>query len=382
MTEPYELHEARRSTDPVLVVMLTAGSTPAARPPRRWPRCSRTSWPCDRWPRSTATRFIDHRARRPTMELRDGVNTGLVWADIELPAGSDRDGHDVLLLSGPEPDCAMATLRRRGRRRWPSSSACSMMVGLGAYPFATPHTRAARLSSTVTVARGRRQRRRYLQELRRRARRHGRRARARASPTPACPALGHVGAGAALRQRRCATRRRRVALLDGPARRRRLVVDAVGRAPGRPSIQRQRLDELVAEQRRAHRRWSASSSELYDAGASSRPRSCCGTGRHLPTGDELAAELERFLATRATPERPRRHASTGRHGHEGRRRHRHRSRARPPASAKEAEAAGYTGVWTAETCARPVPAAAARRRAHRASSSWARRSPSPSPATR
>ena len=48
--------------------------------------------------------FIDYRARRPTMELREGVNVRLVWADIELHVGRDADGHDVLTLSGPEPD--------------------------------------------------------------------------------------------------------------------------------------------------------------------------------------------------------------------------------------------------------------------------------------
>src|SRR5215207_4056727 len=50
--------------------------------------------------------FIDYRARRPTMQLRDGVNTDLIWPDIEVKAGVDLDGHDVVLLTGPEPDMA------------------------------------------------------------------------------------------------------------------------------------------------------------------------------------------------------------------------------------------------------------------------------------
>jgi hypothetical protein len=79
------------------------------------------------------------------MELRDGVNTRLVWPDIEVKSGRDLDGKDVLFLTGPEPDMAwrmfgdeVATLAHRlGVRR---------MVALGAYPFAAPHTRPSRLS--------------------------------------------------------------------------------------------------------------------------------------------------------------------------------------------------------------------------------------------
>lgn len=91
--------------------------------------------------------FIDYRARRPTMELRDGVNTRLDWPEIVMKAGRDPDGHDVLTLSGPEPDAQW--------RRFAASLAelavelgVSQAVGFGAYPFATPHTRAPRLSST------------------------------------------------------------------------------------------------------------------------------------------------------------------------------------------------------------------------------------------
>lgn len=50
--------------------------------------------------------YVDYRARRPTLELRDGISTNLVWATIELRAGRTPDGRDVLLLRGPEPDTA------------------------------------------------------------------------------------------------------------------------------------------------------------------------------------------------------------------------------------------------------------------------------------
>jgi hypothetical protein len=95
--------------------------------------------------------FIDYRARRPVLELRDGVSTQLVWPSIELRAGRAAGGKDVLVLTGYEPDMAWHRFtsavsdvaRELGVRR---------MVGFGAYPFATPHTRAARLSITCGTA--------------------------------------------------------------------------------------------------------------------------------------------------------------------------------------------------------------------------------------
>lgn len=96
--------------------------------------------------------FIDYRARRPTMELREGINTRLMWSDIELHAGHDLGGRDVLVLDGPEPDSSW--------RRFANTVGdlavqlgVTKMVALGAYPFAAPHTRVARLScSTPSMA--------------------------------------------------------------------------------------------------------------------------------------------------------------------------------------------------------------------------------------
>lgn len=96
--------------------------------------------------------FIDYRARRPTMQLRDGVNTGLSWPDIEVKAGRDALGRDVLLLTGPEPDMAW---RRFGAEVASLAQQLGVvrLVALGAYPFASPHTRPSRLSmSSPSVA--------------------------------------------------------------------------------------------------------------------------------------------------------------------------------------------------------------------------------------
>lgn len=91
--------------------------------------------------------YIDYRARRPIMELRLGVNTRLEWVTPKLLLGRDRNGRDVLLLTGAEPDAnwhrfaaeVAGLAGRLGVRR---------MLGLGAYPVATPHTRGVRMSCT------------------------------------------------------------------------------------------------------------------------------------------------------------------------------------------------------------------------------------------
>ena len=92
--------------------------------------------------------FVDFRARRPRMELRDGLHSVLEWERILLSAGADQTGRDLLVLSGPEPDMAWHRFVRTvadvaellGVRQ---------MAHFGAYPFAAPHTRPARVSITT-----------------------------------------------------------------------------------------------------------------------------------------------------------------------------------------------------------------------------------------
>jgi hypothetical protein len=95
--------------------------------------------------------FIDYRARRPVMELRDGINTRLVWPEIELKYGQDRDGNDVLVLSGHEPDAAWSRFADIASA-YAVELGVRMMVGIGAYPFAAPHSRPAQLSCSAPDA--------------------------------------------------------------------------------------------------------------------------------------------------------------------------------------------------------------------------------------
>ncbi len=285
MSEPYTLHEPLPALQsPVLVVMLTGwidASAAAA--------AAMTTLQEESAVRPLATfdgdTFIDYRARRPTMELREGVNVRLVWADIELSVGSDADGHDVLTLSGPEPDS-------QWRRFADVVSTLSVqlgvtkMVALGAYPFATPHTRDPRLSSSspspdvvASVA--------YLKN---------------SIDVPAgmgavlehafadkgVPALGiwaQVPHYVSAMSYPAAT----LALLNGLHEVAGIRVDVTA-IRQETIIQRQRLDQLVAGNDE-HRAMVNQLEELYD---SQQQTGMFGAGG-IPTGDELAAEFEQFL---------------------------------------------------------------------------------------
>ncbi len=92
--------------------------------------------------------FVDFRARRPVMELRDGLHTVLHWERILLSAGADQTGRDLLVLNGPEPDMAWHRFTR-AVADVAADLGVRQMAHLGAYPFAAPHTRPARVSVTT-----------------------------------------------------------------------------------------------------------------------------------------------------------------------------------------------------------------------------------------
>jgi proteasome assembly chaperone (PAC2) family protein len=92
--------------------------------------------------------LIDQRARRPVVHIVDGVNQGLTWPVIQVRGGTDRDGTDTCFLVGPEPDFrwnafvgAVIDLARELEVR--------QVVGLGAFPAPAPHTRPVRLAATA-----------------------------------------------------------------------------------------------------------------------------------------------------------------------------------------------------------------------------------------
>lgn len=105
----------------------------------------------DTYPVATfdADQLLDHRARRPIMHLVDGVNTGLSWPGIELRAGTDDGGNDVMLLLGAEPDHAWRGFTEAVVELAQDFGA-RMLVGLGAYPATVPHTRPVTMSVTAS----------------------------------------------------------------------------------------------------------------------------------------------------------------------------------------------------------------------------------------
>jgi proteasome assembly chaperone (PAC2) family protein len=93
--------------------------------------------------------LIDQRARRPVMRLVNGVNESLKWPRLQIRHGRDPLGQDILVLTGPEPDfrwhgfvrAVLDISERLGVR---------LCVGFGAFPAPAPHTRAVTLGSTAT----------------------------------------------------------------------------------------------------------------------------------------------------------------------------------------------------------------------------------------
>ena len=93
--------------------------------------------------------LLDFRSRRPTQRIEEGMLTSLTWPELQLRAGVDAQGNDVLLLVGPEPD-----------HQWRAFTSAvvglasefdvRMAIGLGAFPAAVPHTRATRVVTTAT----------------------------------------------------------------------------------------------------------------------------------------------------------------------------------------------------------------------------------------
>lgn len=98
-----------------------------------------------------ADELVDHRARRPRLRIDDGVRGEVSFAEPELLVGTDRLGAGVALLVGPEPD-----YRWRAFATEVAAIAAEigvrLVVGLGAFPTGAPHTRPIRLAATASEA--------------------------------------------------------------------------------------------------------------------------------------------------------------------------------------------------------------------------------------
>ncbi|MFZ1063283.1 MAG: PAC2 family protein [Acidimicrobiales bacterium] len=229
--------------------------------------------------------FIDQRARRPLARIVDGITTELTWPEIQLRYGRDGDGADILFLVGPEPDFHWSDFidvvtDAAGRFD------VRLVVGLGAFPAPTPHTRPVRVIATAPEA-----------------------------SAHLLPIIGTVtgelevpaGISAALElgfaevDMEIVTLWARVphyvaampypqasaALIDGLARVAGLTLDA-SHLRASADEARQRVDDLVTN----NPEHSSMVEQLEEAADETEGTSL---GEELPSGDELAAELERFL---------------------------------------------------------------------------------------
>jgi len=95
--------------------------------------------------------LLDHRARRPVARIADGVYTDVLWPQIELRAGKDGEGHDILVLVGPEPDHSWRSFAR-AVGELAEQLGVRLLVAMGAFPAPVPHTRSSSLVATATTA--------------------------------------------------------------------------------------------------------------------------------------------------------------------------------------------------------------------------------------
>ena len=237
--------------------------------------------------------LLDHRSRRPTARIVDGVYEDLIWPEIQLRYGHDTAGHPLLVLVGPEPDhkwraFASAVAELAG------TFGVRMLVGMGAFPAPVPHTRpgsvvatatSAELAARIGVVKGTLEvPSGILVAVERRFAEAG------------IPAIGlwarvpHYAAGMPYPEAAV------------------LLVEALGKvsdivvAPGplqeAAEATKQRLDELVANSvehsnvvSQLEARYDADMERAQGGGSELGPEAW----ENLPTGDELAAEFQRFL---------------------------------------------------------------------------------------
>jgi hypothetical protein len=233
--------------------------------------------------------LLDYRARRPTVHMVDGVQRGLTWPSLELRAATDLEGKEMLLLVGSEPD-----------RAWHHfvddvvglalDFDVRLCVGLGAYPAPAPHTRSTRMACSASTA-------------------------SLATPGYLRATLDFPGGAQAAVEQGCDARGipamglwaqvphyaagmpypgASMGLIDGLSNVAELSLP-FGDLPSQTDATRARLDELISQnpehQAMVHQLETAY--ERLEVGPLD-PGPLSDEG-DLPTGDELAAELERFL---------------------------------------------------------------------------------------
>ncbi len=288
MTDPsalYRLTGAQAPPTPVLVVALDgwvdaglAGGTAMAS----------LFEAIETWPYAVfdSEELLDQRARRPKLKIADGINEGLEWPQVILSLGADRLGSGIALLAGPEPDLRWQAFSQ-AVAELATALGARLMVGFGGFPAAAPHTRPVKLAATssdsqmankigfipgtIEVPAG-------IQAVIERA--------CSKAGIPFIGLWARVPHYVAAMQFPAAS----VVLLDGLASLSGLVIDSHVLTEAADSARR-KVDELIA-QSSEHQEMVRQLEQQIDEleGTPQVPED-----RVVPSGDEIAAELERYL---------------------------------------------------------------------------------------
>lgn len=146
----YELHPHRALDSPVLL-LATESWLDAGFGAQGAIAAALETMPTEVLATFTADEFIDFRARRPTARISDGVLQGVNWPEIQLRGGQDGAGAGVLVLAGPEPDIKWHVFVR-DVVGLAAELGVRLVVSLGAFAARVPHTRPVRLTAIATMA--------------------------------------------------------------------------------------------------------------------------------------------------------------------------------------------------------------------------------------
>jgi proteasome assembly chaperone (PAC2) family protein len=230
--------------------------------------------------------FIDYRARRPTAVVDNGQLRRVDWPSIEFATAEVDGPRDAVFLLGAEPDMRWEAFCDEVVRA-SRVLGVETVIGLGAYPAAVPHTRPTRIMRAANLAAGD-----LVPE---------------AGPIPGYN--GPVGIGSALQARLAEHGIPAVGLWaevphyiagapnpDSALALVRLVTATLSTLVDTTELEaaakshRDQVDLAVAEQEEALRMVAALEAYL-DADEGSEP---------LPSGEDMAAEIERFLRNQSS----------------------------------------------------------------------------------
>ena len=286
MTEIFEVNSEPVLHDPVLVVSLEGwvdaglGSTTAM-------AALLGRGPTETIVTFNGEHFLDQRARRPVARIVNGVTTELTWPRTVVRQGTDEEGRDILFLVGPEPDFhwraftdAVVGLARswrvrhgRGARRLPRAGAAHPAGPAGGDRtggFVAPDRAGGDRAGRARGAGGRARRRS--------------RWRSGQAGTPTVSLWARVPHYVAAMPFPEAS----AALLDGLAGVAGLTIDSSALRRAADSSRRQ-VDQLISDNEE-HQAMVRKLEENIDASEGN----AMGV-EEVPSGDEIAAELERFL---------------------------------------------------------------------------------------